>query len=103
MLETRTLIAPTKLEPSDLPTILLKLSSDGWKPALLESQRTFLRLAGVEDKISSLPMRDSDMFSRRLRPGTVGGDIFFRGTDLYYLVTSLGGEPHVPHVYLLNV
>ena len=99
MLETRTLIAPTKLEPSDLPTILLKLSSDGWKPALLESQRTFLRLAGVEDKISSLPMRDSDMFSRRLRPGTVGGDIFFRGTDLYYLVTSLGGEQWSVDVY----
>lgn len=91
MIETRTLIAQVKLEPDDLPPVLLKLSENGWKPALLESQRAFLQLAGVADKMPAIPMRES-AFGRRFPPGLIGGEVFFQDKDMYYVVTNLTGQ-----------
>ncbi|MCL6558265.1 MAG: hypothetical protein K6U74_05590 [Firmicutes bacterium] len=92
MIETRTLITQTKLEPSDLLLVLLKLSAEGWKPALLESQRAFLQMAGVADKISSTSVRQSE-FARRFPPGMLGGgDVFFQEQDMYYIITYAGGR-----------
>jgi len=91
MIETRSLIAGIKLEPSDLPRVLLELSKKGWKPALLESQRVFLQLAGVADKMPMSPIRES-VFRRHFPPGMVSGDVFFQDEDVYYVITSLGGQ-----------
>lgn len=91
MIETRTLTTQTKLEPGDLPPVLLKLSEDGWKPALLESQRAFLQLAGVAGKMPAAPVRES-VFGRRFPPGIIGGEVFFRDEDMYYVVTNSSGQ-----------
>jgi hypothetical protein len=77
MIEIRSLIAEIKLEPSDLPLVLLELSKKGWKPALLESQRVFLHLAGVTDKMPMSPIRE---------------EVFFQDEDMYYVIMSLGGQ-----------
>lgn len=91
MIQTRSLTTQTKLEPNDLAPVLLRLSEDGWKPALLESQRAFLQLAGVADKVPALPMRESK-YGRRFPPGIIGGEVFFRDKDMYYVVTNVSGQ-----------
>jgi hypothetical protein len=49
MLETQSLITTSILKPSELPQVLVQLSKEGWKPALLESQKTFLKLAEIKE------------------------------------------------------
>lgn len=93
MIETRTLTTQTKLEPDDLIPVLLKMAEQGWRPALLESQRTFLQLAGVEDGIPTL--RSQKMaFRRSFPPATFGGEVFFQEEDMYYVLT--GSSARVP-------
>lgn len=89
MLETRTLITSSaKLEPDDLHPVLLTLSTEGWEPAILESERTFVQLAGVTDKVDLLTLRrPADRIRRRL---PIVGDVFFRESDVYYIVINLG-------------
>ena len=87
MLKTQALVADDKLESSDQRDVLLKLASGPWKPALLESQRTFLQLAGVESLMAS-QVRQPEAVGRRLPPEIFGGDLFFKERDLYYFVTN---------------
>ncbi|MCG8348531.1 MAG: hypothetical protein MI924_12235 [Chloroflexales bacterium] len=82
MIETQTRTSPIKTDAVDLPNALLKLSREGWKPALFESQRNFLTLAGVSDQLLTIPIYSN---YRRL-PTFLNGDIFFKDSDLYYLV-----------------
>lgn len=89
MLETRTLVTSIKLEPQDLSNCLLKLSNEGWKPALFEAQRTFLNMAGVADKMLTIPTQ-SDVRGR-VASNSIAGDIFFRDDGVYYIVLNAGG------------
>lgn len=66
MLDVRTLVTTLELSPTDLQAVLLQLASDRWTPAVLESERTFLRLAGVADKISQ-PVRQSENYAMAFR------------------------------------
>ena len=50
MLETRILRTPAKFESEDLSPILNALSTEGWIPAIWESEKRFLQLAGVDQK-----------------------------------------------------
>ncbi len=89
MLEIRTRIAPIRLELEDLPSVLSRLAQDGWEPAVLQSEKYFMQLAGVDGKMS-LPV-----IRRRVSPyggryTSVVGDVFFRNSDVYYLVNDPG-------------
>ncbi len=91
MLKTKSLTTSIKHIPRDPTPILITLAKAGWQPAVLESERTFLRLAGVEDKIDFQSLRRSrDSFSRRYSAGGIAGDVFFGETDVYYLVVNPG-------------
>lgn len=90
MLETQSLITATSMKPGEIPEVLIQLSKEGWKPALLESQRTFLQLAGVADKIGNVRnLNLSEPFNRGLHSSVAGGDVFFKDEDLYYIVISM--------------
>lgn len=63
------------------------MSREGWKPAILESEKYFLQLAEVEGKLDIQSLRQPlDAFYRR---APVTGDIFFRGADVYYIITGI--------------
>lgn len=94
MLETQSLTTATTLKPSELPKVLIQLSNKGWQPAILETQRTFLQLAGVADKIVN-PTEITEPFERGLHSGVTGGDVFFKDkADLYYVLIAM---PQVFH------
>jgi hypothetical protein len=85
MFETKTLAAPVESIPQDLIPVLLSLSEAGWKPAILESERVFMKLAGVADKM------DLQALHQRRHPFIrhfLAGDVFFKESDVYYLVIS---------------
>ncbi len=82
MIETRTLFSEIKLDLTDLRLILLKLSEDDWKPAILESYRTFLQFLNLEEEISKPIRRRS---AERPLFKSYDGDVFFNEIDLYYL------------------
>jgi hypothetical protein len=86
MLQTKSILMDVRLESSDLQEVLLRLSKKDWKPVLLESQRTILELAGVQDRVV-LPIRDPRAYGPRVPPGLLTGDVFFRDSDVYYLLT----------------
>jgi len=85
VLETRRLVAPIKLDESDVPNILKSLRERGWTPAVLQSQLEFLRLSGLEDSVSPAALLQSE----RNFPGRHGvyGDIVFRDAEVYFLLT----------------
>ncbi len=88
MLETKTLVTSVKLEPQDLISTLVSLSNTGWKPAILESERVFMEMAGVADKLDLQTLRRPvDRFSRRF---FAVGDVFFKESDVYYVVATPG-------------
>lgn len=87
MLETRSLVIPAQLEPEDFFQVLLGLSESGWSPALLESQRAFMNMAGETD-IRLLPSLKTSEMIRRRTPYDAGGDIFFHERDVYYIVET---------------
>ena len=87
MLETQSLTTTSILKPSELPQVLVQLSKEGWKPALLESQKTFLKLAEIKEEIVNLIVPSE----RGLPPGVVSGDVFFKETDLAYIVITIPG------------
>lgn len=92
MLVTQSLITATTIKPGEIPEVLIQLSKEGWRPALLESQKTFLQLAGVADKIGNIRnLNFTESFERGLRAGVAGGDVFFKDEDLYYIVISMAG------------
>lgn len=97
MLETQTLTSPIKLDSADFPNVLLKLSAEGWKPALFESQRSFLTLAGVADKLVTIPT--SREYRSSASSGIMGGDIFFRDDDMYYFIIVNAGARAVVDPY----
>src|SRR6266496_4261883 len=88
MLTTKNLVAAIKLERQDLSKVLLVLSNSGWTPALIESQKTFLKLAGVEERISVI---DAKLFKPAPR-GISNGDVFFKEQDLYYIINNPPGK-----------
>ncbi len=92
MLETRFLIAPTRLETAELRAVLPRLGAD-WKPALLEAERAFLRCAGVEGAAPAPAGRAGGAVSRQehLR-AAIGAELFFRDRDIYYLITKPEGR-----------
>lgn len=92
MLETKFLIAPTRLETAELRAALPRLGTD-WKPALLEAERAFLRCAGVDGLPLSSGNRSGDAVSRQehLR-AAIGAELFFRERDIYYLITKPEGR-----------
>jgi hypothetical protein len=81
-----------KMEPADLLAILLSLSEREWTPALIESQKAFVQMAGVKDLSLLSKLRNSDMQRLRSPDKASGGDVFFRDKDMYYLVVT-SGEP----------
>jgi hypothetical protein len=83
MLETRVLVSRTKIERKDVAQVLAGLAARDWPPAIFESQRYFLKLAGVQDKMQ-VPLPKADPFGR-FRAGAPG-DVFFKGEDLYYVI-----------------
>jgi len=91
MIETHTYITRTKLEPADLQPVLLGLAASGWKPALLESERAFLGLAGVPTSTLSAQTR-RPRYGTRYPPEMVGGDVFFQEKGMFYLATYTGGR-----------
>jgi len=65
MIETKTLITSAKLESSDLLSLLIAMSEEGWKPAILESEKYFLQLARVEGELDIQSLRQPlDTFYR---------------------------------------
>ncbi|HEY63941.1 MAG TPA: hypothetical protein G4O02_05165 [Caldilineae bacterium] len=91
MFKTKSLTAPIKYIPRDLTPILIALAKVGWQPAILESERAFLKMAGVEDKIDvQLLRRPRDSFSRHVSAMGIAGDVFFGENDVYYLVINPG-------------
>lgn len=86
MIKTKTLTTSIKIEFNDLFSILLTLSKEDWKPAIFESEKFFLRLAGVENKLEHHTLRRIDTFYR-LPP--MIGDIFFRDADVYYIAVEI--------------
>lgn len=109
MLETRFLIAPTRLDTTELRAALPRLGAE-WKPALLEAERAFLRCAGVEGLPLAAGAHGGAPLSRQehLR-AAVGAELFFRDRDIYYLITkpegrgfwrppAAGGEGAAPEV-----
>lgn len=92
MLETRFLIAPTRLETSELRAVLPRLGAE-WKPALLEAERAFLRCAGVEGAPLAAVVRSGGAANRQehLR-SAIGAELFFRDRDVYYLITKPEGR-----------
>lgn len=89
MLQTKSLVAEIRLEPTDLQRVLVKLASTDWKPVLLESERRILELAGVEGLVS-LPIRDLTPLSKHSFAFT--GDVFFVDSDMYYIFNNTGRE-----------
>jgi hypothetical protein len=90
VLEIRTRVAPVKLETDDGPTVLSRLAKDGWEPAILQSEKFFMQLAGVEDKLDMSTLRRRvDRYAGPYSAAVVG-DIFFKGSDVYYFVSNPG-------------
>jgi hypothetical protein len=90
MIETYTLITQTKIDVHHMTDALLKLAPGGWTPALLESQKLLLCLAGVEQSFLLDP--ESPMMRPRYYRHRVGGDIFFRDKDVYFVLTKPNGD-----------
>ena len=88
MLETRILRTPAKFESDDLSPILNALSTEGWTPAIWESEKKFLQLAGVDQKNIKTIRKSIDPY-RRHYP-IIYGDIFFRESETYYIIINLG-------------
>jgi hypothetical protein len=88
MLKTKTMTTMLKPLPQDLTPALMSLSEAGWQPAVLESNRIFAELAGVTDKLDlEVLRRPRDSYRRRF---SVAGDVFFRESDVYYMVANPG-------------
>ncbi len=83
MITTITRRTETEISPHNLPTILRKLDNEGWKPAIYESSRTLLNLAGIE--------AEPDVKLRQIQPApfrlgrTAEGDVFFHEHEIFYL------------------
>lgn len=92
MLEIRTRVAKVKLEIEDVPVVLSRLSEKGWEPAILQSERYFVRLAGVEDAVDPSALRRSVDRYTGLYPSASVGDVFFKDSDVYYIANSIGGD-----------
>lgn len=99
MLETRFLISATRLETADFRRVVSHFATAGWTPALRESERAFLRCAGLEEplaadpasedwpgRIASLPSRRSHL--RR----SIAAELFFRNGEIFYLITKPEGR-----------
>lgn len=95
MLEVRTRVAPVKLEPEDVPVVLSRLSASGWEPAILQSEKYFARLAGVEDALDISDLRRRVNRYANPYPGDVAGDVFFRGSDIYYIAANHGSGEYL--------
>lgn len=95
MLEIRFLISSTRLDANVLPTALQHLAATGWNPALLESERAFLRSAGIGPELAGSIRNSARLLtsSSHLRR-TTAGDLMFRDGDLYYLVSKPLGRDH---------
>lgn len=93
MLEVRNLVAPVKLDEADLRVVLVSLEGAGWVPAILHSDREFLRLADVNKDIDvrRFAQTPTPTFYPPSRPG-IGGDLFFRDQDILYLVATRGPQ-----------
>jgi hypothetical protein len=83
VIQTRQLAAPIRLEPGEARSLIVELSSGGWTPALLESERAVLRLAGLPE--GGPPLRRP---TRLARPVASEGDIFFREDGVYYVLSQ---------------
>jgi hypothetical protein len=90
MILTRQLRAPLKLEPDEVRQALRQLASTGWTPAVLESERAFLALAGLDEDVPWL--RRQTVSAARLRSGVSTGDIFFRDEGLFYFISMGDGR-----------
>lgn len=89
MLEIMTRIAPVKLENEDVSSMLSCLAETGWEPAILQSEKYFMQLAGVEDRVDVSTL--CNRTDRYMHPfPAVIGDIIFRDADVYYVVNSTG-------------
>lgn len=85
MLHTSSLTASAVLRPSQMEETLSNMSSSPWKPALVESRRALVNLAGVADRVQ-LPSRlDGADYYGRLNSL---GDIYFLEGDVYFSLFS---------------
>lgn len=91
MLTTLTRVAKVQLNNSELAEILATLSASGWTPAILESKRKFISLAGLKEE-SSLELYRRPTYRRAYDSRVANGDVFFRNDDVYFLINGLGGN-----------
>jgi len=103
MLQIKSLRADVKIDPADLRSVLAHLSDTDWKPALLESQKKVLELAGVEGRVTLPIARPFSRCGPYMPPDAFGGDVFFRGDDVFFLLTSYGeSEIQTRQAYVLR-
>jgi hypothetical protein len=103
MIEILSFITYDKLESADLFFVLDSLSKSGWRPAILESRRTLLDLAGVPKNEPIVEEISRDYLRRRpMAAERYGGDIFFKDDDVFYLMTYETGSWGTPWTILEN-
>ncbi|MCF8145337.1 MAG: hypothetical protein K9N21_15580 [Deltaproteobacteria bacterium] len=103
MLQIKSLHAYVKMDPADLRRVLTSLSDTDWKPALFESQKRVLELAGLSGQVALPIARPFSPYGPHLPSDALGGDIFFRGDDVFFLLTSHGeSEMMIRRSYALS-
>ena len=86
MIGTKTFAAKIDVVPELRIPVLIQLEKEGWKPAILDSQRAFVNNAGINDwqMIDNLRIPEQ---ARYLGPGALPylSEIFFQEKDIFYL------------------
>ncbi len=81
MLTSRSLVAELQIDPEAIRAALEKVEEQGWQPALIETDCSLLRLAGIDPaKLPQVRRRRANISS------SVEGDVFFREDGIYYLL-----------------
>jgi hypothetical protein len=103
MLQIKSLRADVMIDPGDLRRVLATLSDSDWKPALMEAQKRVFELASVVDRVPLPITRPIPLYGRHLPPDAFAGDVFFRGDDVFFLLTIQGeSEVLARRAYILR-
>jgi hypothetical protein len=84
MLTTHELSTSIRFERDRVHTLLTKMYDAGWIPAAHAAEREFLRHAGLDNLEATVRTFDRSVFAGP----DYAGDVFFRDTDLYYLLLT---------------
>ena len=96
MLVVKSFVSSFDIEIEQLLSVLDSLSSKNYCPAILESERTVAKLAGIDDKYSPYNLRLAAPTLPTRRRASLG-DIFFREDEIYYLVSV---PPDIRNTYI---